>query len=47
MIADISSDNAASIRLHERLGFEHVATIPEVGRKFNRWLDLAILRLAL
>jgi phosphinothricin acetyltransferase len=47
MIADISSDNAASLRLHERLGFEHVATIPEVGRKFDRWLDLAILRLAL
>jgi L-amino acid N-acyltransferase len=47
MIADITSDNDASLTLHRRLGFEHMATIPEVGRKFDRWLDLTILRLAL
>ncbi|MFZ7088196.1 GNAT family N-acetyltransferase [Curtobacterium sp. RRHDQ10] len=47
MIADIASDNAASIRLHERLGFEHVTTVREVGRKFDRWLDLVVMRLPL
>jgi phosphinothricin acetyltransferase len=47
MIADIAADNTASIRLHERLGFEHVTVVPEVGRKFDRWLDLVIMRLPL
>jgi L-amino acid N-acyltransferase YncA len=47
MIADIEAGNLASVRLHERLGFEHVGTVREVGRKFDRWLDLAVLRLPL
>ncbi|WIB64342.1 MULTISPECIES: GNAT family N-acetyltransferase [unclassified Curtobacterium] len=47
MIADIASDNAASIRLHQRFGFEHVATVREVGRKFDRWHDLVVMRRAL
>ena len=44
MIAGIDADNAASIRLHERLGFEHVAHLRQVGRKFDRWLDLLFLQ---
>ncbi|WP_030257438.1 GNAT family N-acetyltransferase [Streptomyces violens] len=47
MIADIESGNAASIRLHERFGFQDVGTVREVGTKFGRWLDLTIMRLAL
>ncbi|MFF8844216.1 GNAT family N-acetyltransferase [Streptomyces sp. NPDC015127] len=47
MIADIEADNAASVRLHERFGFHHVGTVPEVGTKFGRWLDLTIMRLPL
>ena len=40
MIAVIGdSDNRASIRLHEACGFEMVGVFPEVGFKFNRWLD--------
>ncbi|MFG2650575.1 GNAT family N-acetyltransferase [Streptomyces sp. NPDC048436] len=47
MIADIEAGNSGSIRLHERFGFRHVGTVPEVGTKFGRWLDLTIMRLPL
>ncbi|MFE9061844.1 GNAT family N-acetyltransferase [Streptomyces violaceusniger] len=47
MIAGIEAENTASIRLHERFGFHHVGTVPEVGTKFGRWLDLTIMRLPL
>jgi L-amino acid N-acyltransferase len=47
MIADIEAENTASIRLHERFGFQHVGTVAEVGTKFGRRLDLTIMRLPL
>lgn len=47
MVAAIEAGNAASIHLHEQLGFETIGTMPEVGQKFGRWLDLAILQLRL
>lgn len=47
VIAGIEAENTASVRLHERFGFEHVGTVPEVGTKFGRWLDLTLMRLAL
>ena len=47
MMAGICSTNTGSIALHERLGFTTVAVIPEVGRKFDRWLDLTMMRLPL
>jgi len=47
MIGGIDAANAASIALHERLGFKHVGTLPEVGFKFGRWLDLAFYQLLL
>ncbi len=47
MIADIESGNTASIRLHERFGFEHAGTLRHVGTKFGDRLDLAILQLPL
>jgi L-amino acid N-acyltransferase len=40
LIGGIDADNAASIALHQRLGFEQCAHIREAGFKFNRWLDL-------
>ena len=33
----IVSPNPASVALHERFGFRHVATLDEVGRKFGRY----------
>lgn len=47
IIADIEAGNAASIKLHERFGFQHVGTVHDAGTKFGRWLDLTIMRLPL
>ena len=47
LIAGITADNAASLRLHEKLGFVEVAHIREVGYKFGRWLDLKLLQILL
>ncbi|MGN6316633.1 N-acetyltransferase family protein [Trinickia sp.] len=47
MIGGIDATNSGSIALHERLGFKHVGTLPQVGFKFGRWLDLAFYQLLL
>ena len=47
MVGAIDANNAGSIALHERLGFKHVGTLPQVGFKFGRWLDLAFYQLLL
>ncbi len=44
MIAGVDAANAASIRFHERLGFEKSGHLREVGYKFDRWLDLVFLQ---
>lgn len=44
MLGAIDAANEASIGLHRKLGFEAVALLPQVGHKFGRWLDLAILQ---
>jgi len=44
MIGGVDAANEASLRLHERLGFERVAHFREVGRKFGRWLDLVFVQ---
>jgi L-amino acid N-acyltransferase YncA len=41
LVGGIDVENAASIALHERFGFEHAGTIRQAGFKFGRWLDLA------
>jgi phosphinothricin acetyltransferase len=40
IVGGIDRDNAVSITLHERLGFEHCGTVRHAGFKFGRWLDL-------
>lgn len=40
LLGCIAIPNEASVRLHERMGFEKVAHFAEVGRKFDRWLDV-------
>jgi len=47
MVAAIESGNAASIRLHQRLGFTINGQMPQVGTKFGRWLDLTFMQLIL
>ncbi|PZE65661.1 MULTISPECIES: GNAT family N-acetyltransferase [unclassified Curtobacterium] len=45
VIADRSAD--ASIRLHERLGFEEIGRMGRVGFKYDRWLGTVTMRLRL
>jgi phosphinothricin acetyltransferase len=47
LVGCIEAGNTGSIGLHQSLGFRHVGTFREVGRKFDRWLDLACLELVL
>jgi L-amino acid N-acyltransferase YncA len=44
MTGGIDADNTASLRFHERLGFERVAHFKEVGFKFDRFLDLLFVQ---
>jgi L-amino acid N-acyltransferase YncA len=44
MIGAVDAANEGSIRFHERLGFARVGHFKEVGRKFDRWLDLVFLQ---
>jgi L-amino acid N-acyltransferase YncA len=44
MMGVISADNEISIALHEQFGFAIVGRLPEVGRKFDRWLDLVLMQ---
>jgi phosphinothricin acetyltransferase len=39
-IGGIALPNAASVALHEKLGFAKVAQFPEVGFKLGRWVDV-------
>jgi len=41
------SANAASIRLHETLGFRRAGVLQNVGRKFDRWLDVVMMQRSL
>ena len=45
IIGGIDAENLASMRFHQRLGFERVATFKQVGYKFGRFLDLAFVQL--
>lgn len=47
IIAAIDASNTASIRLHERFGFETVGHFKRVGYKFGRWLDVIYMELLL
>ncbi|HEY7438911.1 MAG TPA: GNAT family N-acetyltransferase [Acidimicrobiia bacterium] len=44
MVAAIDGANTDSIAFHESLGFQVVARLPEVGRKFDQWLDLVLMQ---
>ena len=47
MMARIEAGGSASRALHARCGFELVGIEREVGRKFNRWLDVGVMQLVL
>ena len=46
VIAVIALPNDASVRLHEKFGFEKVAHLREVGFKFGKWIDVGYWQLS-
>lgn len=47
VIGRVVGHNEVSIGLHRACGFVEVGTEREVGRKFNRWLDVVVMQLLL
>jgi phosphinothricin acetyltransferase len=46
-IGGIALPNAASVALHERLGFRKIGHFSEVGYKFGRWVDVGYWQVTL
>lgn len=44
MVAGIDHGNAASIALHQQLGFAQTGYMPQVGQKFGEWRDLVLMQ---
>ena len=44
LLALVTTDNTASLRLHEKYGFVHSGTLRRVGYKFDQWIDVACLQ---
>jgi len=47
VIGGVALPNEASMKLHERFGFEKVAHFKQVGFKFERWIDVTYWELIL
>ena len=47
LLGGIALPNPGSVALHEKFGFEQVAHFREVGRKFDRWVDVGYWQLVL
>jgi len=44
LIAAVSGENTGAVSFHETIGFRKVGHLPNVGRKFGRWMDLILLQ---
>jgi L-amino acid N-acyltransferase YncA len=42
--AGVSAENSVGVAFHSAQGFKTVAVLPEVGRKFERWMDLVLMQ---
>lgn len=47
VVGCIALPNDASVALHEKCGFVKVAHFPQVGRKFERWVDVGFWQVTL
>ena len=43
IVAAIDSEQTASLALHAKAGFHEVGRFPQVGRKFDRWLNAVFM----
>jgi phosphinothricin acetyltransferase len=44
MVGGIGAKNTDSIAFHQKMGFEIVGHLKEVGYKFDQWLDLCFMQ---
>jgi phosphinothricin acetyltransferase len=44
LFAGCSAENRGAVTFHTAVGFAQVAVLPQVGRKFDRWIDLILLQ---
>lgn len=44
MIGGVSAENPDGIAFHAALGYRLIATVPEVGYKFGRYMDLVLMQ---
>ncbi len=45
VIARISAGNDASIHIHEVLGYTHIGTMKDAGKKFGKYVDVHLLQI--
>ncbi len=44
LVAAISGENPAAMQFHSACGYIKVGILPQVGRKFDRWMDLVLMQ---
>ena len=44
LIAAIGGENSDGIAFHAAIGFSETGRMPELGRKFGRWMDLVLMQ---
>jgi len=47
VVGCIALPNPGSVALHEKCGFEKVGHFPQVGRKFDQWIDVGFWQVLL
>ena len=44
LVAGVSGENTGAVAFHQAMGYVEMARLKEVGRKFDRWLDMVLMQ---